>query len=543
MRLPSRAQWFGARATNVLRNPVRLGLVASGVFVVILAAYLLVPLGLRGARGITDPPQVARIDTSVIVERTRAAEREVAAADSILIARRRLNAVARAEATIAAITGESWRRDSITRAMAELTGLIVRAETAPLPVSYAALGGSTELRDLPGVRALLDSLEELVRARDMLGRGATVDPRYVAQTTRMGELGRALLRTGAMRLDVLRKELERASVEGGSRVPTTLPDTVAARARRDRTRDALTRAQVALLAARAANFATDSSIAAARARTRVAPVPVLATAALVLGCFLAFGIALIDEMRQPRVADFVEVERRTNLRVLATVGLRSIPGDRSRRAADRALAPLLDPTGDEYRMVAWHLASQWPRDGVVTVAADEPMIAATIGANIAAVLANDARATVLIDTVFDLEPVRRVLGLPASPGLAAVLDNRLRWSESLRPIDVGRSRTLEVLPSGHRSRLLGPSETQALMTEVGRASRRHDAAVVIATTSSALRGRAGDDVVLCAQLGRTRLASLDEAVYGLIHAGARVRGIVLWQGADPGQRTEDLTAG
>jgi Mrp family chromosome partitioning ATPase len=259
-------------------------------------------------------------------------------------------------------------------------------------------------------------------------------------------------------------------------------------------------------------------------------VPALVGAALVLSLFLAFALAFSDEMRSPRVADAVEAERLTGLRVLAKIGRRAIPSERARREADRTLAEVLDPTADEYRMIAWHLAADWPKDGIVTVTGDDPFVSAHVGANVAAVFANDARVTLLIDTHFSVEPVRHLLDLPRSPGLAAVVDNKRRWSESIIPVTVGRSRTLDVLPSGSRLRALGPAESQALVAEVARAARRHDAAVVVASTSTALRSRAGDHVILCAMEGHTRLATLGRAVASLIDAGARVRGIVLWTG-------------
>lgn len=94
---------------------------------------------------------------------------------------------------------------------------------------------------------------------------------------------------------------------------------------------------------------------------------------------------------------------------------------------------------------------------------------------------------------------------------------------------------MAVLPSGRRDRPLGPAEGQALVNDILRAARRHDATVVIAPATQVLKVRAGDDVIICAVQGATRLATLGRAVASLIDAGARVRGVVLWQGRVPGK--------
>ncbi|MBC7897611.1 MAG: hypothetical protein H7066_19485, partial [Cytophagaceae bacterium] len=291
----------------------------------------------------------------------------------------------------------------------------------------------------------------------------------------------------------------------------------------------------AFASARLTNATRDSIAARERDRVQLAPIPVLLMAAAVVAAFLAFSIAITDEMRSPRVADIAEAERLSGMRVLTMAGRREVPTERARRAADRSIAPLLDPTSDEYRILAWHLTSLWPREGIVTVTGDDPVVAAVVGANLAAVLAVDARATLLVDTDFATGPVRGVLELPDSPGLAAVVENKRRWTESLLTVSVGRSRSMAVLPSGRRDRPLGPAEGQALVNDILRAARRHDATVVIAPATQVLKVRAGDDVIICAVQGATRLATLGRAVASLIDAGARVRGVVLWQGRVPGK--------
>jgi hypothetical protein len=256
-------------------------------------------------------------------------------------------------------------------------------------------------------------------------------------------------------------------------------------------------------------------------------------AASIIALFVCVLLALADEMRSPRVADASEAERVTALRVLTTTRLAQAPTHPVRRAADRSTPPWLVPGSDEIRILSWHLTSQWPKDGVVTVAADDPLVAGVVGANLAAAFTTDARATLLVDADFVREPIRRLLGIANSPGLVAVMENRRRWTESLIPYTVGRGRVMNVLPAGHRERPAGPAEATATAGEIARAARRHDATVVVSPTEQVIRARAGDDVVLCVVRGVTRLSALSRSVVTLIDRGARVRGIVLWEGGVP----------
>ena len=538
LRLPSRAAWLGARATNVLRRPRRAASVGVVAFVVLLTGYLVLPRGVVGLRAAFRPSVGARIDTTPLADHVRQARTALVRAEGVLRIRREAFVIShRAVVRPSARMTDPSSRDSTERLLAVLTSSLERATTSPLPESYRALGESAALRNDPRVRVLLDSLADVEREREDLGGGIAVDPVFVALTTRASALGRAIAAIGAEELARLRSTT--APVVSVTSAPTAafirppLPDTLeAARAVRDAQVGLVTTERV-LASSRLTNATRDTVAVRERERTQLAPLPILFVGAAVVAGFLAFALSLADEMRSPRVADAAEAERLSGLRVLTVARWRSVPLERSRRAADRDLSSVLDPTSDEYRMLAWHLTSWWPRDGIVPVTGDDPVVSALIAANVAAVLCVDARATLLVDTDFVAAPLAMVLQLPRSPGLAAVVENRRKWSESLITVPVGRGRTMDVLPSGHRERSLGPAEGRALAQDVARAARRHDATVVIAPASHILRSRAGDDVIVCAVQGATRLATLARAVASLIDAGARVRGVVLWEGRVP----------
>ncbi len=544
-----RAAWLGARARNVLQRPWRLIGVGFGVFVGVLLAYLFLPAGAQGVAKLVAPDRSERRDTTVLLSRELATKIRLASADSAVAQMRSLNAALLNAPTLTPATAmQSAARDSLPELAASLGALLQRAENAPLPEAFRALANSAALRGDARVRALVDSLTEVQRERDELGGGATVDPVFVALTTQVNEFGRRIAIIGQAKLAGLTRQalaLDRpAAAPGDSALSPAdslgavagraLPDSQAVLAARQAAWSAYEGARRSLELARAANARADSVAARERERTQLAPLTILIVAALVIGTVLSFALALFDEMQSPRVADAVEAERLTALRVLGVARRRAVvPAERARRAADRQIPAILDPTFDAYRVVAWHLASQWPKDGIITVTGDDAHVAAIVAANLAAVLANDARVTLLVDAELATEPVRMLLALPRSPGLSAVVENKRKWSEALVPVPVGRGRSMDVLPAGGRASPLGPAESQALVGEVQRAARRYDATIVVTTLPTAKRFRAGDDVVVCAVQTRTRLATLARTVASLIDEGARVRGVVLWDGATP----------
>ena len=108
---------------------------------------------------------------------------------------------------------------------------------------------------------------------------------------------------------------------------------------------------------------------------------------------VAFALTLLDEFRSPRIADVAEVERLTGARVVATIRPRDIPIDRRRRSVDRMVPPILDPTSDDYRLLALHVGVHLPKDGIVAVVAEQPVLAGVVAANLAAIFANEPRET------------------------------------------------------------------------------------------------------------------------------------------------------
>ena len=531
MRVPSRAAWLGARAANVMRRRARLLMWWTMGSVGFFGLYLVLPAGQVGLSGVAVKALPVHRDTVLLVAANNAAARALSLADSVLTVARMPSAL-----TTAPVAATNSVANAVAPRLAHLLDVLQRADNAPLPENFRALGDA--LADDPRARATLDSLLDVARDREELAGGVAVDPVFVALTTRVNALGRSLQiygeeRVRTLRLAATRPQVPAAPVAVNAVPPQGVIDTLPALEIRAAAWARATAATQALRGVRLHNAIADSVIQATESGARLASWPVLATASCVVAGVLSFLAMLGSEMRRPNVADAAEAERETTVRVLTLVGVRDVPPERSRREVDKQLTVGLDPTADAYRIITWHLATQWPREGIATVASSHPTVAAVVAANVAAALAVDARATLLIDADFESEPVRRMLDMPRSPGLAAVLENKRRWSESLVPVQVGRSRTMDVLPSGRRERALGPSESSALVAEIGKAARRYDATIVASSLELAERTRAGDDVVVCAIRGHTRVADLARSVRTLIHNGARVRGIVLWDGPVP----------
>jgi Mrp family chromosome partitioning ATPase len=282
------------------------------------------------------------------------------------------------------------------------------------------------------------------------------------------------------------------------------------------------------------------------ARIDASPVALLA-AALVFGVALGFGSAFFDEMRRPRISDEHEVERVTGARVLATIRPRPRQPDRRRRAADRDAPPYFDPGADGYQLTYLHVARTGASRVMLTIAGVDTAVAAVIGVNVAAIAADEARSTIIVDTDSRTSPVAAALRTHAEPGLADVMDRRIDWAEVTSQATVGRDRVIDVLPSGITLERRNPAEVTALFEREGvRLARHYEAIVVVTSVEQAAAGLPGalpiPDTIVCARVGHTRIADLQRALDTIRAAGGNPLGIVLWDAAPPALPTPERVA-
>ena len=548
---PSRAAWMTARARNALRRPVFIGAVSVVTFIASLVALIVVPQQAKREANAIRPAAEARPDTVPTKNSLLAAERQVTAADAAIVgARTALTqliaataAAADADTTVEGVaitSGARAVRDSIAADIAVLDRLLTRADNAPLLGSYRALAEAAPMRGDAPVKQLLDSLVDIERERESYNAVGGVDPVFVALTARANEMGRNIQALVAGRRSTLQRDLAALSpppsAAASALAARPLPDTLVAMLRRDTARVVAAEVASRLGRERVELQRLDAREARARELANIGASPAaMLAAALVFGAMLGFGIALFDEVRRPRVADSYEIERATGVRVLGVITPLAPSPERGRRASDRNGPPYLDPGADGHQLIYLTIATAGTDVVMLTVVGDNPAVSAIVAINFAAIAAQEARATLLVDTDA-ADTVEMALRLSASPGVMGLIEGKVSWPEAIRPARTGRDRTIDVVSSGHG--LLPIDQLKDLLSrDIARLSRRYDAVVLVSAPDQVSMGLPTalpiPDVVYCARTGQTPVAELKKALEDIVLAGCRVRGVVLWDAPDP----------
>jgi len=538
------SQWINARARNVLRRPLRIGLVGLVVFMAALLTLVALPRqAQRVAAAVAPAPNEWRDTARLIAGIDRDRERLDSAEQSLANARATLLRPAAPPAVDSLPPEVVARRDSIAAIVTNLSRLITRVEQSPLTASYRALADAPVLRDDPSVRALADSLVDVERERDAFGAIGGIDPNYVALTARATEIGHAIQEIADVKRGALQREAAALTPPPPAPVARPVIDTMPRVARRDSVRRLLEVRTRLLLDARRVNASVERRAERARELANVSAPPIaLLGASLVLGIAAGFAVALIGEMRRPRVADVREAERATGLRVLTHLRPYEPPPERARRRADRELPPLLEPGSDGYRFLYLQLSGLMPGSWLVTVAGHDSSLAAVVASNITALAALDARASLLVDA----DPAgcaAGVMRVAPGPGVGEIARGELAWSEAPLTQIVGRDRATDIVPAGRHAE---PAEIAATLTrEVPRLARRYDTVVVTSGLAALLAAPvlAVPRIVLIVRAGTTVLTELTRDVAALRANGAQLLGLVLWDREEPHVPTrEELDA-
>ena len=546
------ATWIAARARNALRRPVFIGAVSVVTFAASLLALVVVPQQARKAAAAIRPPSDLRPDTEPTFAALREAERQVATAEAeIGQARTELARLVTATAAVVSVdtlaNGDTLSvaartlRDSVTGQVAELTRLLARAENAPLLGSYRALAQAGPMQGDARVKGMLDSLVEIERERESFNAVGGVDPAFVALTARANELGRNIKGLAATRRTVLRQELAllapAPSAAQSALAAQPLPDTLERIKARDEARIAAAGVTTRLAGERAELLRLDEREERARDLANVgASPPAMLTAALVFGAMLGFGLALLDEVRHPRVADTFEVERATGIRVLGVIRPLPRSSERGRRAADRNGPSYIDPGADGHQLIYLTIATASANILMLTITGDSPAVTSVIAVNFAAIAADEARTTLLIDTDSVASPVASALRMRGSAGMAGLVNGSIDWPEAVRATRLGRDRAIDVVPSGEGT-LSIDEQSAVLKRDITMLARRYDAILVVSALDQALAGLPSvmpvPDVLYCARAGLTPIAELKRNLDTIAEAGGHVRGIVLWDAPEP----------
>lgn len=526
--------WMSARSKNASRRFAVMGIVGGLVFIAALIAFVLVPRQATRAAVQVSATLEERPDSGrVVAARTRAVMM-MASADSALALARQVVAAPRVQVVDTFPPAAIARRQALSQEVATLNRLIERADNAPLPASYRALGNSAPLAGDQQVQGLLDQLGEIERERDAFGTVGGVDPVYVALTSRATAIGRSIQAVAETRRSALRQEIATLRPPPPPARPRARVDTARYMAQRLDAQREFASTSATLAQIKAANDRIDREVARARELANVgAPPLAMLAAALILALSIGFAASLVFELKRPSVADAREAEHVSGVRVLSVIKPAELIAERSRRQADAEAPPLIDVVSESYRRLYLHLAATEANVPIVTVAGDDSAIVATVAANIAAAAAYEARSTLLVDVDPTSSAIASVFRIPSNPGLAGIIAGKSDWPEAMVQATVGRDRTLDILPSGTMRRGAPHGEAaERIRADFARMERRYDLVVIAAPTAYMMREEAsiipGPDIVLCARIAHTKTARLKEAVEGLRAQNLRIHGLVLW---------------
>jgi Mrp family chromosome partitioning ATPase len=541
---------MAARARNALRRVVVFGIVGGVVFIAALIAFVLVPRN-ASRRALAVAAQIeAKSDSSPAVAARDRYLAEITAVDSTLDAARRAANPAPAPVIDTFPPAVRAQRDSLGAQLATLNRLIDRAENAPLPTSYRALAASPEVAADPRVRILLDSLAGIERDRNAFGAVGTVDPVYLALTSRANAIGRSIQAVADAKRGEIRGKLALIRPAPAPVVrPAITVDTAKLLAQRATAQQSYSGAarQVNQISTR--NSRIDRESARARELSNVgAPPWAMLAAAVVLALAVGFAASFGTELKRPHIADPREAEQVSGARVLTVIRPPEVVVERSRRQADVEAPPLIDVVSESYRTLYLHIASVEASVPIVTITGDDPGIVATVAANLAASAAYEARSTLLVDVDPTTCSVASVLRIRPDPGLSGIITGSSTWPEAIVPTTIGRDRPLDVLPSGtRRSGLPESNVVEEVKKELARMQRRYDFIIIAAPTSYVQRSASSiipaPDVILCARIAHTTVGGLKTAVDTLRGADMRIHGLVLWDAEMPQLETREEMLG
>jgi hypothetical protein len=535
-RVPEPA-WLSSRARNAARRPLVIGTIAAIVVALAALSLVLAPKN-RRAMGPTATVDAIRIDTLALIQALSRAGTRVTSAESALVVVRREVASYNAEPKIDSVSPALIaRHDSLTNILTELSSLIGKTETVPLPSSYRSLAASPALVSNGRVAALLDSLADVERERDAIGSAGGADPLFVALTSRATDIGRAIETIAAERRDSLRAEINRIATPTRqvAQARASAPDTMPWVAERDSARSAVALANADLENARAALELREQELQRAQEISAISASPMMMVlAAAIFGIVFGFAGSLQSELRKPTVADAAEIERVTGTRVMATVVPSSGRAEYDRRRADRLAPGYLDPKADSYQLAYLHIEQSAATPDVIPVLGDDPDISAIVAMNIAAIAAEDALSVLVIDAAGRSDAIRSLLPFSASGDLADLLGGIGTWVDATAHVAVGRDRTIDVV-TGVKSASPG-GLIDLIQRERSRLGRHYDTVLVIGNLDlvpAIAENPFVEGTVLTATAGRTRVGQLADVTRALREKNRQVFGVVLWDGPPP----------
>ncbi|MEV6299413.1 Wzz/FepE/Etk N-terminal domain-containing protein [Actinoplanes sp. NPDC051861] len=249
-----------------------------------------------------------------------------------------------------------------------------------------------------------------------------------------------------------------------------------------------------------------------------------------VGLLLGLALAYLRERFDRRLVTANDVRDRGRVPVLAALDERSTPH------FDDVLQPY-GPGGRVFnRLRNEVLASLQSGDQIIVVTGTSRGSASTlVAANLAAALARTGSDVVLIgahlpDSVVDVAPLARMLGVSAVPGLSDLLAGRVGLGRALQRTP--RIPSLRVITTGGAATAAGLMQSQRLRDTL-EALRRQSQYVVIEAPSTSSSADAqslaslADAAILAVELRRSRRPALLDATEQLQRVGTRLLGAVV----------------
>jgi len=490
-----------------------LGMVRRHWWIVVL----LTVLGVVGAFEFTArQPRVYESDTSVLVEPTGAGQ------DTNVSGGRtkgEINLDTEAQlvrsTAVAADAAKLLRTAAAPDSLAAKVSVEVPANTSVLVITFKASDArSAQAGSHAFAEAYLRNREETA-STDLAEQIASID-------SKLKQLNAALAPINAKLATLRQDSSERPNLESQRNTITSQVNTLSARLN-----------QLVTTTVSAGKIIRDADLPS-RPSKPVLPLNLGSGAAV--GLLLGAGAALMRERLDRRIRRPADMTRRCDVPVLAQLPPKVRPrlddvfppfgagGRVFNRLRNEVLAG--DPAGPDPQ-----------RKGrvIVVAGASRGSASTVVAANLAAAFARTGGHTVLVcahlpDSVAELAPVTRLLGVRAVPGLSDVLAGKVQLGRAVQR--ASRQPRLSVITTGGTASAAGLLQSQMLRDALGSLRRQAEYVVIEApatSTSADAQSVASlaDSALVAVELKRTRYADVSDAAEQLRRVGTPLLGAVV----------------
>jgi non-specific protein-tyrosine kinase len=254
--------------------------------------------------------------------------------------------------------------------------------------------------------------------------------------------------------------------------------------------------------------------------------------AAALGMLLLIAVAFLIEYLDDTIKLPEDASRVTGLPALGSL-VQYRNGDKGRRLI--AATNPQSPFTEAYRTLRTNIqfsSLDKPVNRLMVTSASPGEGKSTTAANLAVVVAQGGKRTILVDTDLRRPVLHQIFGLPNAVGVtnALLLPEGSDLTPLLQPTDV---ENLWLLSSGPQppnpSELLGSHRMSELIQELGQCSDMlvFDSPPTLAVTDAAVLARQMDGVLLVVESAKTREVAAKRAAQGLLKVNANVLGIAV----------------